>query len=328
MLLRLIGLLVLCFAALPAWAGSIETGRTDPLAEPSTAELRAAERLRSARCPGQAVLFLPGGNQLCTGRPREGAFLMGLGTVELAAGIGVLLAVPPSNPEVVDNGRIVTLIAASNTFLYSSVRSTLDFQLAQRMLYVPADELPQMAAAPFDPRVLKRPAVFGGILVLGAAATALQFGLDPPTSFGGPTNVFGAQLDEGIGYPTQLGLHGLLMEHVAIGEEITFRGWIQSWAARNTTEVGGWAIGSMIFGPFHAFNALLLPEEEQLPYLLYAVPWITLTGSWLGLVYMWGDYTLTGPIAVHWWYNMIVSATAFAADPQNNLFSATIRLRW
>ena len=118
------------------------------------------------------------------------------------------------------------------------------------------------------------------------------------------------------------------MSHVAVAEEIAFRGLVQSGAARATSELGGFAIGTAVFGPFHALNALVLPEEERLSYLAIGVPWITLTGSWLGLVYMWGDYRLGGPIAVHWWYNMLISAAAFAANPEDNLFRANIRLQW
>jgi membrane protease YdiL (CAAX protease family) len=119
-----------------------------------------------------------------------------------------------------------------------------------------------------------------------------------------------------------------LMQHVAIAEEVAFRGVVQSGLTRATNESAGWVWGSLIFGGSHAVNALFLPQEEVVPYLAISVPWITLTGSWLGLVYRWGDYSLTGPVAVHFWYNLIVSGAAFAADPEHHMFSASIQTRW
>lgn len=325
-------LLVLVFVVLPARtaaAGPIESARTDPEAPPTLAELRAAERMKHQTCGGLVTLVAPGVAQFCTDRPAEGAFLLSATAAEFGA-LGATFAVtdPPAPGQPPVPARTAVGIGLQNLWLYSLVRSSLDADLAAGKLYAPPDELPQMLAAPFDPRVLKRPAVLGGILVLAGGGTALQYALDRPMGFGGRPNLFGARPDERLGYPLAAGLHGVLMSHVATGEEVVFRGMIQSWAARSTTETGGWLIGSAIFGPIHATNAFFLEDDEVVPYLTIAVPWITLTGSWLGLVYRWGDYSLTGPIAVHWWYNMLVSATAFAADPENNLFSARIQLRW
>ena len=313
---------------LSAAAEPLPTGRTDPEAAPTAAELAAAERLRHRTCGGLTTVLFPGVSQLCNGRPEEGAFALSLGIAELGA-LGAVHMVTenprPGQPPV--PARMAVGVALSDLWVYSVTRTSLDELLAARRMYAPPDELPQMLAAPFDPRVMKRPAVLGGILVLAAGGTALQWGLDTPTRFGGRPNLFGAYPSEALGYPVAGALHGVLMSHVAVTEETVFRGLIQSWAARRTDPMRGWLIGSAIFGPSHGFNAFFLPEEERLTYLAVAVPWITLTGSWLGLVYHWGDYSLGGPIAVHWWYNMLVSATAFAADPENNMFSASIRLR-
>ena len=309
-----------------ALASPLPQGRTDPLAEPTPAELAA--RARPDNCRSALVELLPGVGPACTGRPAEGAFLIGLTAVEIGATGAVFAATDPPTANSRSTGRQVTLVALQDVLVYSWSRTSVDQALARGALYAPPDELPQMLAAPFDPRVLKRPAVFAGILALAGGGTALQYALDPPQHFWGRPNLFGATPTEALGYPLAAGMHGVLMSHVAVAEEIAFRGIIQSGAARWTNEVGGFAIGSAIFGPAHALNAVFLPPEERVGYLAVAVPWITLTGSWLGLVYMWGNYSLTGPIAMHWWYNMLVSATAFAANPQENLFSASVQMKW
>ncbi len=309
-----------------ALAGSVPDARTDPSQPPTPAELAAELRYRD--CGVGVLQILPGVGQMCTGRVPEGVFLASLTAAEIGAGAAVLAVTDkPSGPTGI-SGRAVLFVAAQDVWVYSATKTLIDRSLSRKALYAPPDELTDLVVAPFDPRVLKRPAVFGGILALAAGATALQWGFQVPTRFGGRPNLFGAHPPEAVGYPLAAGLHGAVMTHVAIAEEVAFRGVIQSGIARETSEATGFVLGSLIFGPTHALNALLLPEDERVPYLAVAVPWITLTGSWLGLVYLWGNYSLTGPVAVHWWYNMLVSATAFAANPRDNAFSAQIRLRW
>jgi membrane protease YdiL (CAAX protease family) len=54
------------------------------------------------------------------------------------------------------------------------------------------------------------------------------------------------------------------------------------------------------------------------------VPFITLLGGYLGLTYRWTGYALSAPVAVHFWYDFIIEAIDFLADPQNSPLSMRI----
>ena len=119
---------------------------------------------------------------------------------------------------------------------------------------------------------------------------------------------------------------GGLFEHVAIAEEALFRGLAQSSFARSGGETRGWVIASLLFGAAHSFNAFTLEGSERTDYLKYAVPYITVVGSYLGLSYRWNDYSLAPPVAIHFWYDFLLTATFFAMDPQRSPISARVTI--
>lgn len=57
--------------------------------------------------------------------------------------------------------------------------TALDIQRAKRRPYTPPERLSELIAAPFQPRVLRRPEIWAGGTVLLGGAIALSFGLDP-----------------------------------------------------------------------------------------------------------------------------------------------------
>jgi membrane protease YdiL (CAAX protease family) len=139
-------------------------------------------------------------------------------------------------------------------------------------------------------------------------------------------NVFGGTFDPWTGGALAGGVSATLFEHVAIGEETFFRGWVQSGLARALGEIPGWLLGSFIFGAAHSFNALVMPAADRPLYLAVYVPFITVAGSYLGFVYQRFGYSLAPSVALHFWYDLVVSAIAFALDPANNALSASVRL--
>lgn len=299
-------------------------GRTDPMAPPTAVERDAAKRLADPACSPKWSLLLPGTGQLCTGKPAEGAVLTGLSTVEIATAL--TLATDEHRGEDGDAAMMVTLIALQNTWVYASVDPILDAQRARRALYVPQDGLADLALAPFDPRVLSQPVVWGGIA--GSFALALgytmlrddQFRLDRMTK---PRDLFGEDVSPAVGYTAAgLGATGMYT-HVALGEEVLFRGLVQSSLARNTGQWQAWIWGSLLFGAFHIPNSLLLEADESTKYITYDVPFITGVGGYLGLAYMGSDYALTVPVAIHFWYDFLLSASHLLFDP-----AAPVMIRW
>jgi membrane protease YdiL (CAAX protease family) len=300
--------------------------RTSFDAPPTDAELESTTRLADASCSGNWGLLFPGLAQLCTGRRAEGAVLMSLAAAEAATAI----AVGTSSPQGVDHpGAGLPLIALQDAWLYGVVDSVLDRQRALHLRYVPTERLSELALAPFNPKVLSRPDVWAGLLGMvsfGVAASVLAGEKLRTGHYGERPNIFGRQVAPAIGYPIGAAVGAALFEHVAIAEETTFRGWLQSDFSRSMGPTGGWIVGSLVFGGTHALNALLLPADERAAYLGIGVPAITVIGSYLGLTYRWHDYSLLSPVALHFWYDFLLSAVYFVADPTSSPLSASVAL--
>jgi membrane protease YdiL (CAAX protease family) len=303
--------------ALPVLASEV---RLDLQAPWLPEERQAAGWISDDQCsPGQSIV--PGLWQLCTGREVEGGLLLGLTAVEAAAGVAVLLSTPPQGG-VFDSGRTTLLVAASEPMIYSAFDALLASQRARRLPYVPLESGAEIWSAPFRPQVVLRPPVLLGTLALASGAVALDAATrDVPTPTFDRPNLLGAHPPAALGYPAIALLNGGLMLQVATAEEIAFRGHLQSALVRGTGEGGGLVLGSLIFGASHATNALMLEPEQRRPYLLYSLPYITLTGTWLSWVYHQSDYKLSSSVAGHFWYNVLVSTAGAVLDPEHHLFS-------
>jgi membrane protease YdiL (CAAX protease family) len=179
--------------------------------------------------------------------------------------------------------------------------------------------------APFNANVLKRTDVWAGILAATAAGIAVSWALDDwPWRPRDKPRLFGIDYSQVAGYPIAGAIGIGIFEHVAIAEETVFRGYFQSGFARRHGEDRGWVYGSLLFGLLHAPNALFVDSSKRLKYLTLGVPFITLVGSYLGLTYRWSGYSLAPSTAVHFWYDLLVSAASFLADPQHNELSGRI----
>src|SRR5205085_8407183 len=130
----------------------------------------------------------------------------------------------------------------------------IEKQRADRLRYVPQEDLADLLAAPFDPHVLARPAVFAGIAGTLAAGLLVSRIVDGPLNtegFGQEPVLFGAQLHDAVGYPLAGAMGIALFSQVAAAEEMAFRGVLQSGLARSSGETAGWAYASLAFGLLH-----------------------------------------------------------------------------
>jgi hypothetical protein len=75
------------------------------------------------------------------------------------------------------------------------------------------------------------------------------------------------------------------------------------------------ASASAIFGAVHLVNFGQDPKEA-----LYAVPTIAVLGGSLGLAYAHTGHKLSTSVAMHFWYDFLLSTVAFAADPRHQPF--------
>lgn len=290
---------------------------------PSGAELAAEERLDAARCNPALGLLFPGVAQACLGSPVEAGVLAGLAGAEVAATAALLAR---RGPEVLSvTGGQVPLVALQDLWVLSLADALRVRQLAARRPYAPTEDLAGLALAPFQPVALKRPLVWAGVPVLVAGGVGLSALLGDLEPTGGQPNVWGTRRSEPAGAALFAVSGVAFFEHVAVTEELVFRGLIQDGFTRASGRpVVGWAVGSAVFGLTHAANVVALPAEARLGYLFVAVPYITLVGAVIGAEHVWNDHRLTSPVAMHFWYDLLLSAAGYALSPDDNLFSLTL----
>jgi membrane protease YdiL (CAAX protease family) len=265
--------------------------------------------------------MFPGVTQMCRGRTEDGAVLLGLSTAEFGTAFGVRLGGSKN-----DAARGVPFLAFGDTLTLSVMDAALENQRAAKLRYVPQESLPELALAPFSGQVLSQPMVFGGILVSLAAGLLVSRVVDGPIdtqNFGRRPVLFGHEFNSAVGYPLAGAIGAGLFEHVALAEESTFRGLLQSSWARTSGETRGWIYGSLAFGLIHTTNLFFIDPSQRLSYLLVGVPFLTVLGSYLGLAYRQSGYSLAPSVAIHFWYDFLIEAISFVADPRNSPLAAT-----
>lgn len=300
---------------------------------PSEVETQAAERLDTASCSPAWSWLLPGLGQLCMGKTGEGAALSGLAVAEVGAAIALSNTDLPDSNESGFSPETLPLIGLQNLWFYGVADIYLEEDRAEQLPFTPQDTLGELVAAPFNLEVLEAPEVWGGILGTTAAAFAFSALMgsvaDAPADEPIPDRTpqyFGQEMPAGAAYPLAFATGTALFSHVAIGEEAVFRGIVQSSLARNQGEWAGWAWSSLVFGAIHIPNAAAMPAGERQDYLLYSVPFITAVGSYLGLSYKWSNYSLSHPVAVHFWYDFLLSAAQYAVAPGDSPIGMTYTL--
>ncbi|HVZ71106.1 MAG TPA: CPBP family glutamic-type intramembrane protease [Polyangia bacterium] len=283
----------------------------------------------SALCPGCGYFYL--------GQPQRALAYLGGG---VALGLAAWVAIDRhtdafGNTQEYDDRATPFLMAIQNLWLYGIFASYRDARLARGDLDarypVARDQLGELLIAPFNPKVLKSPFVWAGLPALlggafglgylasrvtGDGATSMTRHLgDPP----GGVQFFGKRYSTGTGFALGETYNLGLFLPVGVGEESTFRGVIQAGLMETSLdEWGGWVVGSLIFGALHTFN--FVGEENGLRTAALAVPYITLTGSYLGYVYIRKHESLATGVAIHFWYDFLLSTADFIADPDHQPF--------
>jgi membrane protease YdiL (CAAX protease family) len=283
--------------------------------------------------PGTAATLaaLPGGGHFYLRNPGAGAAYL-VGTLGLAGGAVALL-----NGEefTLDGGAssakvpvgIALGIAAQNLWFYSIFDAYRDARvLRDDVGYqhpITRETLDELVVAPFDPRVLKSPWVWGGVPIALAAGLGFSYLLDPDAFRSARSinevdkvNVFGHEFDRAPGYLAGSAYFVALFAPVGVGEEALFRGVIHTEMEERFGPTGGLIASSAIFGSVHVFNFLQDDPEDA----LVAVPLIAAIGGSLGLAYQHTGYQLKTSVAMHFWYDTLLSMAAFALDPEHQPF--------
>jgi membrane protease YdiL (CAAX protease family) len=255
------------------------------------------------------------------------------GGLSLLAGETVSLSGGASSAKVPVGLFLVT--TGQNLWFYSIFDAYRDARVARGdvgyRIAVSRETLGELASAPFRPGVLANPWVWGGVPAMLATGIAVSYlmsrGTSTPTS---PTifevdrvNVFGRDFSRGTGYALGNAYFASLFGAVGVGEEALFRGVIQT-ELEERWGLPGVAISSVIFGAIHIGNFAKDARTAAI-----AIPTLSVLGGALGMAYRHNDHKLAVPVAMHFWYNLLLSATAFAFDPQNQPFVVQyVNPRW
>ncbi len=300
----------------PGCAPVMHPARLDRAESPSDRELEAAGKVHAAQCNPRWGSLWPGAAQYCYGAERTGLLLAGLGAAELGTAITAAI-----NQNISAPAAAAPLLAFGDLLTLGVMDAVLEQQRADKLLFVPQENLGELAAAPFSSEVLSRPGVFLGIAGTLAAGLLVSRITDGPLStqgFGKRPVLFGQTVNSSWGYPVAVGIGVGLFEHVALAEETAFRGVLQSGWARRYGEDRGLIYGSLAFGLIHSTNIFFMDSSQRVSYLLVGVPFITLLGSYLGYEYRASGYSLAPSVAIHFWYDFLIEAVSFVLDPKNS----------
>ncbi|HMJ13534.1 MAG TPA: CPBP family intramembrane glutamic endopeptidase [Polyangiaceae bacterium] len=318
-----------CVLLFAGESAGMQPARTSAGEPEKPRERRAREAVAASSCSAAIGLLFPGVAQFCLGKTAEGAVISGLAAAELGVGVSALAMRDEGLDALSEPSVSVPLVALQYLWVYSYLDGVFERQRAQHLRYVPLDTPAELALAPFTPSVLAKPDVWAGILgslALGIGATALIDGGISSDDAGEDPRLFGRTFSPGVGYPLAAAVGTGIFTHVAVAEEAVFRGFVQSQMSREMDETRGWVGASLAFGAAHAPNVIGLSEGRQAAYLAVAVPLITMLGGYLGMSYRWHDYSLAPPVAIHFWYDLLLSSVDYVLDPRNSSISGRVSL--
>jgi membrane protease YdiL (CAAX protease family) len=338
--------------AVRAYAADAIARRRDPRLEtalalsaerdPDPAVRAAAARARDRLWPwDKSPNAAAGWSLLCPGCGQFYLRNYATGAVQLAAAVGLI-----AGGAALISGHTIALEGASD-----SARAPIGHQLAQagqnvwfysifdayrtaRQLRddagyrhpITRESLPYLASAPFRPSVLARPWVWAGVPLALAGALGVSY-LADRSGFSGHRTIFDVRGLNVLGHDfhSRAGAFAAgetyfaaLFDPVGVGEESLFRGFLQAELDERLGTYGGLAAASGLFGAVHALN--FVGPDQDAKQALIAVPVIAAIGSVLGLAYVRTGYKLETSVAMHFWYDFLLSTAAFALDPEHQPF--------
>lgn len=286
---------------------------------PAAAEQPALQNIESAYSPDPLFTAPKSDDFLPTAPPvnpnRKSAFvavglsylLPGLGHVYLndyktASGIfssaasGISLSYLP---EMGYSDRQNLVATAGNIWIYgiyAAYRDVRNFNGNVGYYYkMPQEQFADLAFAPFQFSVLKKPEVWGGLLGTMAAAAGVSY------------LAYSSLPESRVLMSHSINLSPLVALPVGIGEEAFFRGFLQSLLAESVGPTAAIALSAATFGVAHIGNAFYLPAEHQWRYFAFSLPLITSFGAYAGWVTQ-KNHSLKESVALHTWYDFILLA--------------------
>ena len=295
----------------------------------------AHERLwpwsKQPRTAAGLSLLCPGCGQVYLREPGEGAAMLAVTAGLVASGVLLLRDAGTVSLDGASTSKKAPIgldlaEAGQNAWFYSIFDAYRDARVLRGdvgySFPITRERLPDLVIAPFNPHVLKSPWVWAGVplaLIAGIGVSAIASSGDlsgNPSIFDvRQINFLGHNYSRGAGFALGEASFASLFGPVGVGEESLFRGLIQTELEERFGTGWGIAAASAIFGTVHLVNFGQDPKEA-----LVAVPTIAVIGSALGLAYAKTGHTLSTGVAMHFWYDFLLSTVGFAVDPTHQPF--------
>jgi membrane protease YdiL (CAAX protease family) len=109
-----------------------------------------------------------------------------------------------------------------------------------------------------------------------------------------------------------------------VSEEYAFRNYVLPVLNYQYGRKKGLVISSLMFGSAH-FSNLLFSEHPDIISTLIQVGEASLLGFFLGLDVQSRGYSIGPAVAAHTWYDFILMAGSFFADPESNIFGVNVQ---
>jgi len=265
-----------------------------PSQEPFVAPLEPTPIVKPYRSPTVAALLStlgPGLGHYYLGDPRVGTELLGS---YLVGSIGAFAA---RNDASLYATTISTLGGISLYSIYAAYRDAHLYN-GNPPLALPRENLENLAKAPFQWSIIKKPEVWGaciGALALGTTLTYYVYVNSPCAAF------------------KTTYIEPLRAFPVAIGEESLFRGLLQTSLSDNLSPWGAITLSSLLFGAAHIPNALQFEPSKRWRYYSFSVPFITCLGAYMGWLTH-KNHSLKESVALHTWYDFVLMGAGALAS--------------
>jgi membrane protease YdiL (CAAX protease family) len=178
---------------------------------------------------------------------------------------------------------------------------------------LPEESVPSLMLSPFKPKYLTNPWVFAPLLLAGVGSY-FDSRSDRSLSSASDITMLNTRFSPGGAAAVHGGIDAYRYVLVASGEEMFFRGALQTELTERTEPAVAVGVSSLLFGAWHIPN-------NGIGGALAA----TLGGLYLGYRYEASGYDLGEVIATHFWLDFIVSVMEFLQNPRNGRFVYDIR---
>jgi membrane protease YdiL (CAAX protease family) len=164
---------------------------------------------------------------------------------------------------------------------------------------MPMDSLLDLTYASFNPAILKKTEVWGGLLAflgLGLGATYI-------------CRWANAHIDHSFFFKPVKHIPFFAFP-VGIGEEALYRGYLQSQIAEISNPLVGMTLSTLAFGAAHLPKASLMARRRKIQFYSISIPIITSFGayaSWL----TYKNRSLKESVAIHSWYDFVLFAAEY-----------------